>query len=186
MPLLTPLNLEQSIARYLADQFKAEGYNIYWRDTGQTESVSGSYTVTLTKQFPTEATNFANHGESAGPTVVNVPAFAVYCDVPQTDPSTRQGIGEGVFEWEADINIDGFADDELQWYIFKGLFKDWFGNPDVYVTLYDYQSDLSDPNPSAADGWIQFINGNVLDSELSERPAVRYYLNINATALFVE
>ena len=186
MPLLTPLNLEQSIARYLADQFKAAGYNVYWKDTGQTEDVSGSYTVTLLKKFPEEAANFANHGESAGPTAINVPAFVVYCDVPQTDPSTRQGIGEGVFEWEAGVTVDGFADDELQWYIFKGLFKDWFGDPDVYVTLYDYQSDLTNPSPTAADGKIQFVNTSILDTELNERPAVRYYLNINSTAIFVE
>lgn len=185
MPILTQLNLEQSIARYLADSFKTAGYNILWKDTGQTESVGGEYTVTFARRFPEVSADFANHGQASGPSVINVPAFTVFCDVPSTGPQDRQGIGESVFEWQASVTVDGFADDELQWYKFKTLFAQWF-HPDVYVALYDYESDLSDATPTAADGYIQFIDASVLDSELVDKPAVRYYLNIGSTALFVE
>lgn len=183
---LTPLNIEQSLARYLADKFKAIGFNIKWFDTQQFESVSGTKTITIVKNFPNESTNIASHDGPSGASIINVPAFSVVSSPPQTTETERMGLGESVFEWRVDIRIDGFADTELEWYQFAGYFVEWFGNPDVRVSLYDYQSDLSSTTPTECDEKIQFTNTDVGKTELDERPAVRFYLNMSTTALFVE
>lgn len=184
--VLTSLNIEQSVAKYLADKFKDQGYNILWFDSGQVESVGGSETITLVRDFPDDITHMAPQDGQTGPSIVNVPAFSVYTTVPNTDKSRRQGIGEGVFEWQADVRIDGFTDTELQWYRFSSWFQTWFGNPDVMVDLYDYESDIDSATPTLADEKLQFAETTISRRELDARPAVRFYLNIAATLLFIE
>lgn len=184
--ILTPLNIEQSLARYLADQFKTEGFNIKWFDSNQTENIGGVKTVTLIKEFPAEATNMARHDGPFGANIINVPAFSVFSNVPSTDATQRMGIGESLFEWQAQVRIDGFADTELEWYTFAGYFQQWFGNPDIRIDLRDYQSDLTSSSPIVTEEKIQFLNSDISKTELDERPAVRFYLNLITTAVFVE
>lgn len=182
----TPLNIEQSLARYLADRFKEKGYNIKWFDSQQVEDVGGAKTVTLVKDFPAEATNLASHDGQKGANIINVPAFSVFATPAVTEMRARQGIGESLFQWQATIRIDGFADTELEWYHFSGYFSEWFGNPDTTVTLYDYDADLTSNTPTALDQRIQFVETDIGRVELDERPAVRFYINMSITAIFVE
>lgn len=186
MSVWTPLNLEQSLARYLADQLKSEGYDIKWYDTGQLESVGGDITMTILREFPEEPKNFARQNGPTGAGIINVPAFSVFASSPSTRNSERMGIGESAFQWQMDARVDGFVDTELQWYGFAKLFKEWFGHPDIRVSLRDYESDLTNPNPVECAEKVQFIDADIFRRELQEQPAVRYYLNVTMTALFIE
>lgn len=186
MGMWTLLNLEQSVARYLADQLKSDGFNIKWVDTHRIESVSGAITVSILREFPEEVKNFAKQDGPSSPGIVNTPAFSVYAASPSTSASTRQGIGEGVFEWQMALRIDGFVDDEWQWYQFATRLKNWFSHPDIRISLYDYEADLTSNSPTLSDQTVMLVGTDIARIELIEQPAARYYLNVTTTAVFVE
>ncbi len=68
----------------------------------------------------------------------------------------------------------------------QDFFKDWFGHPDVRMTIRDYEANLTNPNPTASTEYVQFQNVDIFRRELQEQPAVRYYLNVTMTALYIE
>lgn len=184
----TVTNIQQSIARYLADRFKEKNYSVFWFNTKQTEVVGGSdKTVTLVRAFPNDAKTFVRvDSPQKGPSTITVPAFTVYVsDDPRATPQNRMGLGESSFLWTAEIGIDGFADNELEWYTIRGWFKDWF-YPDVRVTVYDYDEDLTDNNPEALPEPIQFTFSTTRGQILDDTPAVRYYIHCLTTAEFAE
>lgn len=182
----TPLNLEQSVARYLSEKFIEEDYGIYWYDTKQTVVGSGTQ-VSILRKFPPKSNSFARQDSTiSSPGLIKVPAFTIFVNGVKTDEGQRLGIGETVFTWTASARIDGFADNELEWYKIRGWFSDWFGNPDSRTTVYDYQADINSDAPDALGYQIQYRNTDVLGDELDETPAVRYYINCSATLEFVE
>lgn len=187
MPSYTKLNLEQSIAKYLADQFVALGYSVYWRDSKQTQG-TGERVVTLVRSFPVEQTAFVGQAsETTSEGHIKVPAFSVAVELGSTRPQDRMGLGESVFEWSAGARIDGFADNEFEWYKLSSSFRNWFGSPDIRVPVYDYESDLTNESPSELEHPIMF--GSALfftDKNPALQPPVRYYLNCQATINFIE
>jgi len=186
MPQFTPLNLEQNLFRYLADKLKTEGYNIFWKDSNQTESVAGTTTVTLVRQFPEDMTAIAKQDGPTGESIINVPAFSIFSQVPETNETERMGIGESAFVWSGQVRIDGFANDKFEWYKFASWFQDWFGNPDTYVDLYDYEADISSETPQLAVEKIRFQNAFIVRQEFFDNPATKFYINLTITTLFIE
>ena len=184
MPVFTPLNVEHSISRYLANKFLAEGYSVYWQDTGQVEG-TGSVEVTLIREFPPTATLLISQKSTRKPGQVKVPAFSVMANAPSVPKVKRMGIGEGVFERTMVMRIDGFADTELQWYQLQTDFVEWFG-PDVRITLYDQQKDITVPNPVAEIQTMGFELTQVIRRELEYDNAARYYLFVSTMATFIE
>jgi hypothetical protein len=178
------INVEQSIARYLADNFQDLGYAIRWWNTRKTEGTGN--TVTFIRKFPNVSTDFVNQASNkTSPTLIKVPAFTVFANSPRTSGEDRLGIGERLFDWTTQVRIDGFADNELEWYQFHGWFADWMGDPDVEVTLYDFESDLENDNPAPLDATLSFENVDVLRDEIFEQPAVRYYISVSFTAKYI-
>jgi len=184
MSIFTPLNIEQSIAKYLATKFIEAGYKIYWYDTGQQEG-TGSVIVTLLRDFPPNATALVRQSATPAAGQVRVPAFSIVANAPGTTSAQRMGIGEAAFEWSAMLRLDGFADTELQWYKFHNMFKDWFG-PDTYITLYDQESDINSDDPTAAEQKIHLLVTQTNRMELDYDSAARYYIMLVSTATFIE
>lgn len=185
MSKFTPLNIEQSVAKFFADKLILEGYQIYWKDTKQTEGVA-SDTVTILRQFPEEAAAFALPDVTQEAGIVKVPAFSVFANLPSTNETKRMGLGESIFEWDIGLRIDGFLDTELRWYQFAGLFQGWFGNPDTRITIYDWEADLNNASPPALTPYLQLDSTDIVRQELAGLPAARYYLSVNTNAKFIE
>jgi hypothetical protein len=184
--MYSPLNIQASIAKYLAERFQEEDYRVFWFDTKVEEGV-GDRTVTLVRRFPNDAKAFARQDSTnTSPSIIKVPAFTVYQNTPSTSDERRLGIGESKFFWNWEIGIDGFADNEFEWYKIQGLFRKWFGNPDTMITVFDYEADLSDPDPDPLDEQLRFINMSLTNQELDDNPVIKYYLNTLCTAEFVE
>lgn len=179
----TPLNLEQSLARYLADKFKSVGYSVYWHDTKQTEGTGTK--VTIVRKFPPQATQFVKQSSTqASPGAIKVPAFSMWVQNPKQVADGRMGLGDSEFLWNANARIDGFADTELEWYKIRGWFRDWFG-VDVRTSVYNYQANINSTSPSELNYQMQYLNTDINGEELDETPAVRYYINCLTTLEFV-
>lgn len=179
-----PLNLEQSIAKYLSDQFQSVGYSVYWFDTKQTEG-SGTQ-VTIARRLPGQQASYARQSTSVvSPGIIKLPAFTVFVNDQKTDATKRLGLGDSEFIRNATVRVDGFADNELEWYKIRGWFSAWFG-VDVRTTVYDYQADINDPNPSELNYQLQYLDTDVFGDELDNTPAARYYINMQSTLEFVE
>jgi hypothetical protein len=188
MAQFTTLNLEQSLARFLADAFLSRSYQVYWRDTKQTEG-TGSPTVTILRDFPDTPAYLVHQSETQEDHLVKVPAFAIQCFVdPWTTAFERLGVGESAFTWRAEVRIDGFADSELQWYALQKMFQE-VCNPDARITLRDYQADLTIATPPTAVDYVELDNISIRRLELGgpDQPsAARYYINVSATARYPE
>jgi len=184
MSQFTPMNVEQSIAKYVADKFKLAGYKIYWRDTGQREG-TGAVEVTILRDFPTTANLLVQQDAPLLPGQIRAPAFAVIANSPTTGPASRLGIGESIFEWNINVRIDGFADTELQWYKFQTMFKEWF-HPDVRLDLLDQEANINTASPTIATQKMHLGFTQVFRRELEYDNAARYYLFIGSIATFIE
>lgn len=184
MSQFTTLNIEQSVAKYLSDQFQTEGYKIYWHDTGQSEG-SGDTELTLLRSFPREASLIVHQDATREVGMIKSPAFATYADRPSTNDYGRIGIGEGLFEWQAGVRVDGFADTEYEWYLLQNFLKDWF-HPDIRVDLYDYQADINSASPDLVEHKLFFESTQVFRRELGFTGAARYYVFLSTTATFIE
>jgi hypothetical protein len=184
MSQFTPLNVEQSVAKYLSTQFQGLGNKIYWHDTEQTEG-SGSVEVTLLRTFPTDPTLLVSQSTTREVGMIKVPAFAIFMDRPETGEADRMGIGESLFEWSASIRIDGFVDSELEWYKYHNLFKDWF-HIDVRIDLYDYEADINSTDPSLAPNKLHLNSTQVFRRELDYTNAARYYIFLSTTVTYIE
>lgn len=185
----TSLNIEQSVARYYADKLLDNGYQVYWWDTKQAEGTAGPI-ITFVRDFPEQPTTIVFPTEAQEDHLIRVPAFAVKVFIdPATTEAARAGIGEGAFEWVADVRVDGFVHTELQWYTFQKHFTEWFAHPDVRITLRDYQADLTNPAPDPCDGYVQLENVSVARQELAGPllpAAARYYIRVSSTATYLE
>jgi hypothetical protein len=183
----TDLNIEQSIAKYLADKFSAAGFQIYWWDTKQTVG-SQPVQVTFMREIPEDAAYLVHQSETQTDNLIRVPAFTVKClKSPKTNWEDRQGIGESLFAWTAEVRVEGFADNEKQQYDFMSYFKDWLMHPDIRVELADYHSDLSVANPVALPEFILFQDCDLRKAELLNVPdAARYFIQFAATARYIE
>jgi len=93
MSQFTPLNVEQSIAKYFSGKFVAEGYSVYWHDTQQTEG-TGSTEVTLLREFPPEPGLLIDQSSTRTEGTVKVPTFMITAKLPEPSPEERMGIGE--------------------------------------------------------------------------------------------
>jgi hypothetical protein len=184
MSQFTPLNVEQSIAKYLADQFQTEGHQIYWHDTEQTEG-SGSTEITLLRSFPLDPTLLVGQGTTREVGMIKVPAFAIFMDRPETKEQDRMGIGESVFDWASSVRIDGFVDTEYEWYVYQNLLKDWF-HIDTRIDLYDYQADINNASPALGSSTLGLTSTQVFRRELDFTNAARYYLFLSTTATYIE
>lgn len=181
MDLLTPLNIEQSITRYLADTLTSNGYKVYWYDSRQEEG-AGNTTVSIVRSFPSEPTNFIPRDGTQKVGLVKVPAISVFCEPGTTDEINRLGLGEGLFNWSFEVRTEFITDLELEWYTFSNKLVDWLGNPDVRIEVLDYDDDLSDPTPSSTSEHLQLVGTDVFREYLGENSALQYYINLRATA----
>lgn len=183
MSQFTPLNVEQSVARHLADKFIADSKSIYWQDSETTEGAGDE--VTLLREFPPEPSLLIKSTSSRVPGTVKVPAFTVVANAPTTSEAQRIGIGESLFEWTLLCRIEGFAEDELQWYLLHNQLKDWF-NPDTRISLYDYQADINSESPALVEQRMHLNGIQVVRRELNFDNAARYYLALNTNVTFIE
>lgn len=180
------INLEQSVARYLADRFLQEGYKVHWFNS-RTDEGTGTRTVTITRNLPEEANTYVRQsGTVDSPASIRLPVFTVYANLTKTSAKDRLGIGESNFFWKTNIGIDGFADDEQEWYKIRSLFRRWFGNPDERVNVYDFEQDFNDNNPELLDDPIQFLTADIVGRNFDEAGNNKYYINCMTTAEFVE
>jgi hypothetical protein len=187
--VFTDLNIEQSLAKYLADLFSAAGYKIYWWDTKQTVG-SQSVQVTFVREFPEDPAYLVNSDQTnLTDSHIKVPALTIRSvSTPSADDGTRLGIGESIFDWEAEVRVEGFADNEKQWYEFTKLFQTWLMNPDVRVPVADYQADLTNTTPTINSQYMRFFDKDLRRTELdaSFPVAARYFIGFAATARFIE
>lgn len=183
----TSLNIEQNIARYVADNFKAKGYDIYWWDTKRYEG-SGSRVLTIVREFPEDPAYIVSQSEPQENHLIRVPAFTVQSF---RDPTARDvdrtGIGDLSFEWSAGIRVDGFAGSEKEYYDFAAWFREWF-NPNTRIPLRDYHVDLTNPAPPIEFEPITVEDVDIFRSESREATpaATRYYVAMTAIAKFIE
>ena len=184
MSQFTSMNVEQSVAKFLADLFVTAGYKIYWKDTGQTQG-TGSTVITLLRDFPPSANLLIKQSSVLAPGEIKVPAFAISAGSPTTSYAERMGIGETIFRRTMNIRIDGFVDTEMQWYKFETLFTTWF-NPDIRISLYDQETNINNPAPTAATQKIHLEYTQVFRRELDYDTAARYYLLVGSLATFIE
>lgn len=187
--VFTDLNLEQSVARYLANQFLAASYSVYWWDTKQTEGTGT--TISFVRDIPADPVFLVRYSEPQQDHLIRVPCIAVTTPVsPKTDDTNRMGIGEQAFQWSAYCRVEAFADTEPQWYALTSLLQSWLMHPDVRISVANYQADLTNAVPTIVTEKIQFSETMLAKKELGKSvtmpEASRYYIAFSASAKFVE
>lgn len=180
------LNIEQSLASYLASKFVDEGLEVYWKNTQQTQG-AGDDTVTFVRDFPEDPTYLVMPDQELRDSTVRVPAITVRCTLP---PSAREtdamGIGETVMDWRAELRVEAFAATERQWYNFRYYFSRWLANEQVRIPIADYAADL-EATPDADPQPLRIENPDLRPQEFnSDIEAARYYIQFAATLRFAE
>jgi hypothetical protein len=193
--LFTEINIEQSLAKYLSEKFAAEDYRTHWWDTNVT-SGEGSKQITIIRNIPEDPAYLVlPQTQQAAPLpevqqrLVPVPLLsATVGSSPKTELSRRMGIGEGVFEWLAEVRIEGFASSELEWYRLLAWFKVWLMHPDTRIEVRDYERDLTDPDPDPTGEYLWFRDCDLVKQELPTGlpDAARYYVQFGASARFID
>lgn len=176
----TTNNIKISLLTALATELRANGYDVYWRATGETEAQTKGLetpvaTVTLTPDFPDNPSVLRRlKTENAGEEEIVVPAFAAY--VP--DAPRRQyilGLGHRDYEWARQVIVDGFAADAFQQADLLNVLSDWLqSEEDKEFAVGDYDLDPQAP-PSLSVVRVTFAHIEQMEL-VNENPAVKFYL----------
>jgi hypothetical protein len=189
MAIFSDLNIEQSIVEYLADKFTQDGYSVYYWDTKQLVG-DASEQVTFIRNIPEDPAYIVGPSAPQQDHTVRTPFLTVYCSQsPRATQRDRMGIGEKIFDRRADVRIECFASNELEWYTITSLFVDWLNDPDVEIEIRDYQEDLkdvpSDPYTEVIRLEETLLRKVETDSKLVP-VAARYLIQFSATARCIE
>jgi hypothetical protein len=142
--LLTDLNLTTSFSKYLADKLTESGWAVYWQATEVSSGTATFGEVTLVPEFPDDPSLLVLPPKTRTSSEILIPAFTVTL---YTEPyeTTRAGIGDSEFLYNAAFGIDGFVVDQSQHMAFASMFRNWF-KQDFRIPIYDYGSDPISPD----------------------------------------
>src|SRR5512140_1773583 len=103
--IFTDLNIEQSIAKYLAGLFTTKGFRIYWWDTKVLEAGGDNAQImTVVREYPKDQALIVSQSVPQTDNVVRTPAVCVTVEhSPYTSNKDLMGIGEQAFDWSAEL-----------------------------------------------------------------------------------
>lgn len=189
--LYTTDNLVVSLTMALATYLRANGYDVFWQASGDTDAQTAGLAqakaiVTLVAEFPANPTYIVRlKSEQSGAEEIVVPALSLRAT---TMPKriALLGLGHKEYWWEREIMIDGLAADDFQQRDLLDLLHDFQQSEEFKeFTIYDYKSDPT--TPPQLDNPARVMSAGERGQELvHENPAVRYYLQGTMRVQYVE
>lgn len=183
-------NVLTSLTLDLATQCRANGYDIFWQATGDTDAETlglsaPKATITLVNEFPANPALIVRlKNDSAGSNEIVVPAMALQLP---TYPRRVEilGLGHKDYWWERRILIDAFAADQFQQRDIGDLLHDWLQSEEFKeLPINDFDSDAE--NPPALDNvlvQVASVESKLLQYQVE---AVRFYTKATALVRYIE
>jgi len=169
----TDLNLQTSVAIWLANSFTSANWKVYWQMT-QVMSGTGSIgEVTIVPDFPNEPSIIVLPPRVRNTTEILLPALAISI-FREPFMEARAGLGEDLFRQSMTARIDGYTVDQVQHMVFATMFRNWFRDG-YLVGVYDFESNPTNP-PFV--GYLEIDRLAVDKVEFTEASeSVRYYVS---------
>lgn len=182
--LFSNINLVTSVAGYFANKLTQSGWAVYWQARGTFSGTATIGEVTLTPEFPNEASYIVLPPRARTDSEVLLPAFAVrLSDEPIEE--ARAGLGEDLFKESGVIQIDGYVVDKAQHMAFATMFRNWF-REDTYIPIWNWEQNPTTPQ-LVDDHNVYVVNRQVEALEMVNLPnPVRYYLSMTADIVYYD
>jgi len=189
-------NVVISLTLQMGDLFRENGYDLFWRTTGnkvnrEDTALESKGIVTMTSYFPANPTYFVRLKNRTADTTeqhqVIVPAFTLYT-LQSPVKEKREGIGSSVFFRERPIRIMGFVEDQFQHREFIDLLHTWLDRENtrrdkrLKIWNYDEKSNNPDELPEVNIPWAKIFGQEVY----GDSGVTRYYIEGTFVIHYVE
>lgn len=181
----TQENVLVSVMVHLATHLRADGWNVFWHSSGQTEAYTTGPekgTVTLVQAIPDTPT-FITQGTRTNSDEIVLPALAV--QVTPTRRIQRYGMGDNRHIREISVRVGGLASTGREQRMLATSMIEWsdVGETNVDFPLQDYSNPATPVDLEPATLWW----AQTTTPEIStEQKNVRFQINTELILQYVE